>query len=118
MKTEYIILALNTVNDEAVLTRNGIKVIKELVSSYQGQEERSFLVRASSKAMVLAEAFNQDSVLRLSPLGNAQIVLLPTLKVAMKGEWTNVGRKQPDSLNWTYDIEEGDYYVIGNNSVG
>lgn len=112
-------MALNTKNDLGVLKRNGIKVLKELVGMYEGQEELSYLVPNSKNAMVLAGIFQQECVLVLSTMENGkrratsvQPIPHSTHFELPLGEFKNVGQNKPTQDCWTFDIETGNYFVI------
>lgn len=113
---DYIIMALNTVCDEFVWANIKLKPLKELVGSYKGEIERSYMLPLNESALMLAKAYSQESVLILHPLKNgkreADVRKLEGMDVLCSGDFVNVGHKQPKTDAWTYDIETGDYYVI------
>jgi len=118
---EYIILALNTKDDLGIFKRNGIPVSKELVGSFKGVEESSYMVNNSESALLLAQAFKQESVVVLSELSNsrreASVLKLNQFpfknsQTGIKGEFKNVGHNKPTQDCWTFDIETGNYFVI------
>jgi hypothetical protein len=115
---QYLIMALNTTNDEFVWKHTNVTPLKEFVGCYEGKEERSYLVPYSSDALKLALTYNQHSVLALSPLINGKrqcrVAMTKTFPndMIVEGEFKNVGTMPPQSNNWTYDIETGDYFII------
>ncbi len=110
---EYIIMALNTENDLDLLEQYAIPVLKELIGNYLGIEEKAYLVDVSYRALILAEATNQESILILSPLSNGKrTARVVSQDLLLTGDWVNVGSIQPDTDSWTFDIDENQYYII------
>ena len=135
---KYIILALNTKNDEYVFKYAGIEPIREFVSSYEAitkgdcsnlpiarVEERSYLVHWSEDAINLAKAYDQESIIVLNGDYRAELVILNDNRVVFEGKFKNVGNFMPDTAGvnesslqsplvtgWTYDIESGNYYIL------
>ena len=106
-----IILALNTKNDEYVFKYAGIEPIKEFIGSYEGVEERSYLVEWSEDAINLAKAYDQESIIVLKG-GTAELVILNDNSTVFEGKFKNVGNFMPDTAGWIYDIESGNYYIL------
>lgn len=107
---QYIIMALNTDHDKELLNKCKVPVLKELIGSYKGETESSYLVPDSFMARELAATHDQESILELCD--NMATVRTRTGDIMITGKFVNVGTKKPTSDAWTYDIENGNYYVI------
>lgn len=113
---QFIIMALNSEDDDFVFKYTNVKPLKELIGSYKGIEERSYLMPCNADTLLLAKAFSQESVLKLGAMNNGKrkATILTTIeqRPILEGEFVNVGNRKPECDAWTFDIESGNYFII------
>jgi len=86
---------------------------KKVKGVYKGVEEDSFLVvtKDTGGILELANSFNQEAVLHVSPMREASLVFLSDTPPVYQGIWTEVTKHTAQYQdNYTMDTD-GRYYI-------
>ena len=109
---KYIIMALNSDNDDIVWKHAHLMPLKELTGVYKGEKERAYLLPYSEDVVNLAKAFNQESILVLDRMQNGRrigfIRQLSNNVVINAGEFKQVDKPSGDG----YTIDGDNIYEI------
>ncbi len=117
--TQFVILALNLANDkqERAILEDKFTNVKQLLGSYKGTMENSYLIEVKNKedllnVSIIANKYNQESVLLRDNENQAHLWYMATDDMTHLGTFTEVSQHRAHQEDgYTFDYATQKYYI-------